>query len=283
MNHYRSAAGATAVQQRYRELLAAWPVPSRQFTIPTRAGDTFVVASGPGDAPPVIALQGSGANSAYWLRQIPTWSQHLRVYAVDVPGEPGLSTPARPTLASGAYSAWLGDVQDALGLTYTALAGISLGGWIATSYATEHPERVTRLALISPSGIGPVRPRFLLTALLLRPLGEWGLRRTLRIALGPAVHTSGTDPSFPLLVARNFRPRHERIPTFTDGQLRRLTMPVLAVLGAQDALLDSRHTVRRIGANVPRATIVLAQDAGHHLPGQTTAAVAFLQGGGRDG
>lgn len=281
MNHYRSAAGAIAVEQRYREILAAWPVPSRQFTIPTRAGDTFVVASGPEDAPPVIALQGSGANAAYWLRQIPGWSQHLRVYAVDVPGEPGLSTPARPTLASGAYSAWLGDVQDALGLTHTALAGISLGGWIATSYATDHPERVTRLAVISPSGIGPVRPRFLLTALLLRPFGEWGLRRTLRVALGPAVDTSGADPSFPLLVARNFRPRRERIPTFTDGQLRRLTMPVLAVLGAQDALLDSRDTARRIGANIPSATVVLAQDAGHHLPDQTTAAAAFLhQGGG---
>lgn len=38
--------------ERYRALLGRWPVTSEQFTVPTRLGETFVVRSGPADAPP---------------------------------------------------------------------------------------------------------------------------------------------------------------------------------------------------------------------------------------
>jgi hypothetical protein len=49
---YRSAAGAAAVEQRFRELLRTWPVPNETLIVPTGEGDTFVVASGSTDAPP---------------------------------------------------------------------------------------------------------------------------------------------------------------------------------------------------------------------------------------
>src|SRR5665647_3599671 len=66
---YKSAAGEREVQQRYRELLDQWPVPCELIRVPTREGETFVVACGPPDAPPVLAMQGSDANSAMWLPQ----------------------------------------------------------------------------------------------------------------------------------------------------------------------------------------------------------------------
>jgi hypothetical protein len=121
---YRSAAGAAAVEHRYRELLRRWPVPNETLTVPTGAGETFVVASGSPEAPPVVALQGSGANAAMWLPQIERLARHLRVYAVDVIGEPGLSAALRPPLASDAYARWLDDVLAALGLGESALLGV---------------------------------------------------------------------------------------------------------------------------------------------------------------
>jgi poly(3-hydroxybutyrate) depolymerase len=61
---YRSPACAAAVRQRHLELLDGWPVPCRLLSVPTREGETFVVAGGPEDAPPVVVLHGSGPNAA---------------------------------------------------------------------------------------------------------------------------------------------------------------------------------------------------------------------------
>ena len=43
----------------------------------------------------------SASNSAMWMGDAALWGRDFRLYAVDVLGEPGLSSEARPTLASG--------------------------------------------------------------------------------------------------------------------------------------------------------------------------------------
>ena len=107
---YKSAAGKQAVETLYRRLLERWPVANRQIVIPTCQGETFVVVSGERHAVPVVLLHGSGTNASAWLRDVEAWSEHFRVYAVDMIGEPGLSAASRPPLASDAYAAWLDDV-----------------------------------------------------------------------------------------------------------------------------------------------------------------------------
>jgi hypothetical protein len=42
---YKSERGARAARERYLQLLDRWPVPSERITVPTREGDTFVLAS----------------------------------------------------------------------------------------------------------------------------------------------------------------------------------------------------------------------------------------------
>jgi pimeloyl-ACP methyl ester carboxylesterase len=174
---YRSAAGARAIRQRYLDLLDRWPVANQRLRVPTREGETFVVACGPESAPPLLLLQGSGANTAMWRHDVAAWSRHFRVYAVDVIGEPGLSAPARPPLESEAYALWLDDVLQALGLTRTSMVGVSLGGWLALDYALRRPGRVERMALLSPSGIGRRKVGILAKAALLSLFGARGRRR----------------------------------------------------------------------------------------------------------
>lgn len=190
---YRSPEGEREVLRRYRELLDRWPVPAEHLRVPTSEGETFVVAGGPADAPPVVLLHGSSTNSAVWLGDVPHWAPHLRLYAVDMVGEPGLSAQSRPALGSDAPARWLGDVLDGLGLKRAALVGASLGGWFALDFATRHPERVERPALICPGGIGRQKAGAVLLALLLRPFGTWGQRASMRFALGPGLPT--TPPS----------------------------------------------------------------------------------------
>jgi pimeloyl-ACP methyl ester carboxylesterase len=279
---YKSPEGQRLVESRYRDLLARWPVPSEQRLVATSHGDAFVVVCGPPLAPPVVLLQGSGANAAMWLRDIATLSGSHRVYCVDVIGEPGLSAPSRPRLDPAIYAGWLREVFDGLGLSSAALVGVSLGGWLALALATAEPDRVERLVLISTGGIGRAKNSFVVKTLALMLLGKWGRRKALTLAVGPTrVKPDATALEIgrlAALIGAHFHYRRERLPVFSDGALRRLTMPVLAIAGAQDALLDSDETRRRLEALAAGATIRLLPDAGHIIAGEAHVIASFLPG-----
>jgi pimeloyl-ACP methyl ester carboxylesterase len=277
---YKSEAGRRAIEARYREFLNRWPVPNTQFSVKTREGDTFIVASGPENACPLLLFHGSGANSTAWLADIAAWSAHFRVYAVDMIGDPGLSAPSRPPLDSDAYALWLDDVMAALSFTRVSIVGVSLGGWLALDCATRRPERVEKLALMCPAGIGRQK-NFLLKALPLMLLGSWGSRKVREMVFGraPAQITPSQAQmrDFMVLIFKHFCPRIVKIPIFSDAALRRLTMPVFAIVGGKDVMLDSEETRDRLARIVPQADIRFLPDARHYIPGQTETILEFLR------
>ncbi|WP_046468084.1 alpha/beta fold hydrolase [Allosalinactinospora lopnorensis] len=275
---YRSEAGADEIRRRYREVLRTWPVAAEHVRVPTREGETFVLVCGPKDAPPVLLLHGSGTNTTMWRNDITSWARHFRVHALDLIGEPGLSTPSRPPLASEAYALWLDDVLEGLGITSTSIVGASLDGWLALDYAARRPQRVTRLALLCPGGLGRQKTGWMAKALLLRPFGRWGLRRSARIVTGLDAPQARPVLDHLVLTFTHFKPRTQRLPVFTDDALRRLTMPVLVIIGGRDAMLDSEDTARRMRQCVPHATVALLPEVGHSILDQTDSVLAFLRG-----
>lgn len=273
---YKSATAAEQVLQRYRERLASWPVPSDHVRIPTDAGETFVVVSGPPDAPPLVLLHGAGANSSTWLGDIPSWAGSFRTYAVDLVGEPGLSAPTRPRLDTDEPARWLDRVLDGLGITTCAMVGMSLGGWSALDYVIRRPGRVTRLVLLCPGGIGRPTPLRILPAMATLPFGRWGRRRAVARVTG----LTGPEAA-PVLddVAHTFgafRPRTDKLPVFPDDALGTVTAPVLVVVGTQDVMFDSGETAERARRCFPDADVHVLPDAGHAILGQTDRILTFL-------
>ncbi|MFI5781924.1 alpha/beta fold hydrolase [Nocardia sp. NPDC051570] len=280
---YKSEAGGEKILARYREALRAWPIPFDELRVPTREGETFVVASGPMDAPPLVLLHGSSANASAWRGDIASWARDFRVYAVDLVGEPGLSAPSRPRLDSEEVALWLDDVLAGLGLTRAAMLGMSLGGWTALDYALRRPGRIDRLVLLCPGGIGPQRFGYLLKLLPLRLFGRRGLRRTASIVTGLRSEQVAPILDDVVLIATHFRPRMERLPVFTDDQLRGLAMPVLVIVGGLDVMFDSAEIARRAREFVPHATVRLLPEVGHAIFGQTAAVGEFLETAVADG
>lgn len=277
---YKSDAAGHAVREKYRAVLAAWPVPARQFTVPSRAGDTFVIACGPEQAPPLLLFHGSQANSSVYMFDIPAWSRRFRVYAIDMIGEPGLSAPSRPPLDGDAHALWLDDVIAALGLEQVMIVGMSLGGWLALDYAARRPGRVTRLALLCPAGIGRQK-NFLLKVLPLLLLGPWGVRKTREMVMGPMRDVAPeARPLVELveLIGRSVRPRLVQIPRLSDEALGKLP-PTLAVAGGRDVLIDSYDTCRRLARFAPGARVKFDPDARHYIPDQAATILAFLEEG----
>jgi pimeloyl-ACP methyl ester carboxylesterase len=272
---FKSAAGRDAILDIYDSVLARWRLPYQAMELPTRHGRTFVITSGVESAPPLVLLHGSGSNSAMWIGDFPEYASKYRVYAVDIPGEPGKSEAVRAPLKGPTCEQWLADVLDALKVDKTALVGISLGAWFGLKFATANPERVDKLALLCPSGIAAQKVSFTLLAVLMMLTGRWGIERMTRIVNGnqavpeQAIH-------YTHLIMENFSPRMDIMPLFSDEELRCLCMPVLLIVGAKDALLPSRKTARRLSRLLPHAEVVLLPESGHVLIDQSKRVLRFL-------
>jgi pimeloyl-ACP methyl ester carboxylesterase len=277
---YKSEAGGRAVHALYRQVLDGWPVPKTELRLPTREGETFVVACGGEDSPPLILLHGGQSNAAAWMFDAALWSRAFRCYVVDMIGEAGFSAPSRPPLGGEAHALWLDDVFKGLGLQKASFVGVSLGGWLALDYAKRRPDAVERLALLCPAGIGRQKD-FLLLALPLLLLGPWGVRRVREMVFG---RLQGEPPpaARPLialmrLIGRHIRPRIVRIPRFGDADLARLKAPMLVIVGGRDVLIDSEDTRRRLAKWAPHAEVVFVPEARHLIPGQTSRILEFLK------
>jgi pimeloyl-ACP methyl ester carboxylesterase len=174
---------------------------------------------------------------------------------------------------------WLVQTLDLLGVGSTAVAGMSLGGWTAADLAARHLDRVERLALLCPAGIGRQTIGKVAPAFLLSLLGARGRRRSAEIVTGLATREHPEVLEEIGLLFRHFRPRTERYPVFDDGVLRRLTMPVLAVLGARDRVFDPVDTGRRLTTLLPDVRVEVVPGSGHALLGQVPRIAEFQRAG----
>jgi pimeloyl-ACP methyl ester carboxylesterase len=277
---YKSPAGQSAIMAFYDNILAEWPVPHKTFNIDTRYGQTFVIASGAEAAPPLVLLHGSSTNSAMWAGDVVRYSRHYRVFAVDTLGEPGKSAPNRPSLKSLAYAEWLADLFDALKIQQAVVIGCSQGGWLALRLATRQPERVTKLILLCPGGVTPVRFSSLLRIIALSLFGRWGAESIKRLVYGDVLLPDEVL-EFADLIQNHYNPRTDPQPLFTDEELRRLTMPTLLVAGDQDCFYVSAKTAARLKRLLPNFSAVILPEAGHVLLDTPAHIMPFLANGDR--
>lgn len=152
---FKSREGKDAVLKRYDSFRQGWPQPNQEYGVPTRYGETFVIECGDKTAPPLILLHGSSMNSLMWMGDAREYCRKYRVFAVDIPGEPGRSEERQLPFHGPAFADWLSDVFQALSLPTASLVGISLGAWLALKFAVAYPEKVDRLVLLCPAGVGP--------------------------------------------------------------------------------------------------------------------------------
>ncbi len=272
---YTSAAGEQVVMVLYDSLLRRWPVPYTTLNIPTRHGNTFVIASGEEAAPPLVLLHGAGTNSTMWAGDVAYYSRHYRVLALDLLGEPGKSAPNRPDWDGPAYAEWLEDVLNALQIEAVTIIGLSQGAWTALKFAVAQPKRVTALVVLSPGGIIPDKVSFLLRALPLSLLGTWGIRRINRIILAGQSIPAEIEEAL-IVIRKHFKGRFGVLPIFSNTELQRLTMPVQLLIGAQDALRDAEKITTRMQQLMPQLTATIIPEAGHAIVNAHTYILPFL-------
>jgi len=275
---YKSDIGKKAVLGEYQEILSNWPVQNKQYTVETRFGQTFVIESGSSDNPPLILIHGSVSNSFTWYSDVAALSKTHHVYAIDIIGEAGLSAPSRPSYESGAYSLWLNETIDALGLSTCSIVAMSLGGWMALSFATTYPDKVDNLVLLCPGGLAPEKASFLWKAIFFSLLGKWGQLQTLKLVGDSAISSSGLEGDITLAseTFKHFKPRTARMPIFSEQSLSKLTMPILMLFGDSDQLIPADKSIKRLKQFAQQTKIELLPNTGHLIVNQAELVIKFL-------
>lgn len=154
---YKSPEGYRAVMDWYEGVLEEIQVPYESLYANTRFGRTHMLATGPRDAEPLFLLPGVAGCGPLWRRQLPTLGREFRVYAVDIPGQPGRSDPNPPSFLNDDYVNWLTDVLDDLGIERAHFGGVSVGAWLAMRMGVEAPHRVRKVVMLGPTGISRAR------------------------------------------------------------------------------------------------------------------------------
>ncbi|MCB5180881.1 alpha/beta fold hydrolase [Streptomyces antimicrobicus] len=140
---------STAFRSAYDAVLRRWPDPVDAVELPTPYGRTRINSTGPAAAPPVVLLPGGGATSTVWGPVVAAGlGRTHRVHAVDLVGDPGLSTPSPeaairrvPDLVAWLDAVLAGLAPDGSPVT---LVGHSYGAWIAAHYAAARVGREGR-------------------------------------------------------------------------------------------------------------------------------------------
>ncbi|HET8712661.1 MAG TPA: alpha/beta hydrolase [Gemmatimonadales bacterium] len=107
-----------------------------------------------GSGPLVIVLHGGpGAHHDYLLPQYDRLATDRSLFYYDQRGGGQSPVPRETPVGWREHVADLDAIRESLGLQQLTLCGYSWGGLLALLYYLEHPERVERLALVSPAGI----------------------------------------------------------------------------------------------------------------------------------
>lgn len=255
----------------YKDILSQFPF--EQQYINTSFGKTFMLTSGQESNPPIILLHGSCSNSAFWFPELMALSENYRVYGVDIIGEAGNSEEYRPDLNSNDFALWMKDVLDGLGIEKTILMGNSLGGWMALKFATNYPQRVSKLVLLASAGLADVRQQFISNVAQNKKddgtvpvdstiLGEQNIPKEVL--------------DFMNLIAESYNPI-QHVPVYGDEQLQRLNMPILFIDGENDVIIDVVKSAQRLSRLVPWAQINLLKNCGHVLTNCIEIIIPFLE------
>jgi len=273
---FRSAAKQERYLMHYDARAARWPVVSETRMVNTSWGPTFVRVSGPADGPPLVLLPGANATSLMWETNIEAFSRDHRVYAVDNVFDFGRSVYVRNLKTPADFVSWFDELLDALDLEKINLTGLSYGGWIASEYALEHPERVEKLVLIAPAAtVLQFSTDFMKKGILCLIPHKHFVKSMMQWALADAV--AGTEAHRRMaeeaadnawLGIRCFKPKQMVAPRIlTDEELRGMEPPTLFLVGENEVIYSGSgaDAAQRLNTVAPQIITEILPDCGHDL------------------
>jgi 2-hydroxy-6-oxonona-2,4-dienedioate hydrolase/4,5:9,10-diseco-3-hydroxy-5,9,17-trioxoandrosta-1(10),2-diene-4-oate hydrolase len=253
-----------------------------------RAGHRKLYVTEAGSGAPLVLLHGGGpgaTGASNYSRNIGPLARRFRVIVPDLPGYGRSSKEIDHSDPFGDLASAIRGMLDELGIEKTHFVGNSYGGSAALRLALDQPDRVDRLVLMGPGGVGTTRsvPTKGLNALLRYYEGEGPTRDKLdSFVRNYLVYDGSSVPGdlIDLRYAASVQPDVVNNPPlrrpsgrsalrtlwrmdFTrDSRLARAQTPTLVIWGAEDKVNrpSGGFTLAR---TMPDCDLYLAASTGH--------------------
>jgi 3-oxoadipate enol-lactonase len=237
----------------------------------------------------VVLIHGFPFSRSIWDAQTDVLAEKFCVLCPDLRGAGASSSPDGPYLME-VLAADVAALLDALGIERAAMAGHSMGGYVALAFARMFSERVTHLALV-PSRLrdDTSQESKARQQLAERVEREESIEPVVEAYL-PKLFAPQTLAKRPELVERGYALARGNSPAGAAGALRGmalrsssediagdLDLPMLMVAGARDQVV-SMEEARAIARRFPKGRLAVCGESGHlpmlEEPELVTAALA---------
>ncbi|MGW0190892.1 alpha/beta fold hydrolase [Streptomyces sp. NPDC003362] len=259
------------------------PPSMRESALDVAGRKIFVAETG--DGPPVLLLHGGGPGASgvsNYSRNIAELAKEYRIIVPDLPGYGRSSKGIDLADPFGSLAAGIRGLLDELGLDKAHLVGNSYGGACALRLALDTPDRVDRMVLMGPGGIGTTRalPTPGLNSLLNYYTGDGPSRHKLEKFIRQFLVFNAADVPDSVIDARyrdSLDPEVVANPPlrrpkslgalwkmdFTrDARLSRLPVPTLVLWGAEDKV-NRPSGGRMLADRLPNCDLYMVANTGH--------------------
>lgn len=206
---------------------------------------------------PLVLVPGLTCDAEVWRAQVEGLSEVADMSVAD-------------TLSDDSIAAMAQRLLDAAPERF-ALAGFSMGGYVAMEVAARAPERVTRLALLDTNAGSDDKGRAAVRRAAVRTARDRGFEAVLRGSLGLLLHPDADPAIGEAVVAMALRvgiDAFERQQAAIIGRpdalsgLRSIGVPALVLVGADDRTTPP-HYAQEIAEAIPDAVMRMIPRCGH--------------------
>lgn len=251
-------------------------------TVSTPAAVLHCIDKGPATAPAVVLLHGFPVHAGMWAAQLDALSDTHRVIALDARGfggSPRTGPYSIDTLADDVHA-----LQRELNLGRFALAGLSMGGYVALAYASKYAQDLRGLVLVDTkpeadnAEAKETRTKSAQTArqqgakpiadtMLPKLIGQTTANTRPQVVAALRQMMEAADPEAIALAQEAMRDRPDR-----TAMLGSIAVPTLVVCGDADTITPP-DLMRKMHQAIPNSRFELIPQSGHMTPMEQPEAV----------
>ena len=253
----------------YNKSLRLWKVAYEEAYVATSFGKAHIIISGPKDAKPLLLLHGMDASSTMWFPNSLALSKNHRVYAIDFLMEAGKSEFKGNSLTTDEIVNWYNQIFNYYKFKKVDIIGASRGGWIATLLTIQTNSKIDKLVLLSPAQTfdGVDQKGKASSALFLKFFpSKKKLKKTLD-AFSYYPDKINSVYKYQFYLANKYSKSNAsflQMQTFSDDELKKITIPVLVLIGDHD-VINSEKSLLRSNEFISNDKTETIKNAGHFL------------------
>jgi len=257
------------IESLYQNKLDELPIRYELINVETSFGNANIILTGETNKQPLVLLHGTASCAPNAIEAMIGLTNHFRIYAIDIVGQPNLSSEIRPPMQDNSYGQWMFEILTRLNLWDTILVGFSFGGFVSWKTLVFDDRRISEAFLIVPAGIINASHLQVLAKIVLpAKLYKWQkkgkhLQQVLQQLL---TEIDEFSVAFLSEIFMHFDIDYTPPPLITVDQAKQIKIPINIIAADHDTLFPGDRLLSRSQILFPSLAKTLLLTDSRHVP-----------------